>query len=158
MDRMLKDFLGQDPSREADYQDFERRQRERPDEISDEEAARRFREMMAHMDEDEGADAQGEYERAFAHMSLDERRALAQRYQHATRDSSRSFGGYRDDYDDERAASPRELARMTRRASREDPDLLQQLLGPGSPLSGRAGRMALASLASLAARRYFGRR
>lgn len=154
----LNQFFDQDPKRQDDYRDFERRYREDPGGISDEEAARRYREMMTHMEEDEGVDAQEEYEQAFSRMSPEERRALAQRYQQATRDSSRSYQGYRDDYDDERAASPRELARMTRRASKEDPDLLQSLLGPNSPLNSTGGRAALAGLAALAARKYLGGR
>ena len=37
----LGDFFNQDPQRQQDYQDFERRYRENPDQLSDEEAARR---------------------------------------------------------------------------------------------------------------------
>lgn len=157
----LNEFFTQDSSREQDYRDFERRYRENPDSISDEEAARRYREMMAqHSDDldDDSPETQSEFERAFSKLSPEERRALAQRYQQASRDSSRSYQGYRDDLDEERAASPRELARMTQRASREDPDLLESLMGPNSPLSGTGGRMAMAGLAALAARRFLGNR
>jgi hypothetical protein len=91
-------------------------------------------------------------------MPPQDRRALAQRYQQATRDNSRSYQGYQDDYDDERASSPRELARMTRRAAKQDPDLLEQMVGPGNPLSGTAGKMALAGLAAVAASKFLGRR
>jgi hypothetical protein len=154
----LNEFFSQDTNREQDYRDFDRRYRENPEGISDEEAARRYREMMAHMEEDDSVDAQSEYEQAFSRMSPDERRSLAQRYQEATRDSSRSYQGYREDYDMERASSPRELARMTRRASQEDPDLLESLLGQNSPLNSTGGRAALAGLAAFAARQYLGGR
>lgn len=156
----LNQFFGQDSSREQDYRDFERRVREDPDSISDEEAARRYREMMQHQDMDDldDPDTEAEYERAFSRMSPDERRALARRYQEASRDNSRSFDGYRGDYDEERAASPRELGRMTRQASRQDPDLLEGLLGQGSPLTSTGGKIAMAGLAALAARKFLGQR
>ncbi len=155
----LNELFGQDRSREDDYRDFERRYREQPEQISDREAARRYREIMARVgDIDDDEEVGREYEQAFSRMSPEERRALAKRYQEATRDNSRSYQGYRDDYDLDRASSPRELGRMTRRAAQEDPDLLEQLLGQNSPLSGTAGKMALAGLAALMARRFLDRR
>ncbi len=156
----LNQFFGQDTSREDEYRDFERRYRENPDSISDEEAARRYREMMQHddMNDMDDPDTEAEYERAFSRMSESERRELARRYQDASRDSSSSFNGYRDDYDDNRASSPRELGRMTRQASKQDPNLLEGLLGQGSPLTSTGGKIAMAGLAALAARKFLGKR
>lgn len=156
----LNQFFGQDTNREDEYRDFERRYREDPDSISDEEAARRYREMAQHddMNDMDDPDTEAEYERAFSRMSPDERRELARRYQDASRDSSSSFNGYRDDYDDNRASSPRELGRMTRQASQQDPNLLEGLLGQGSPLTSTGGKIAMAGLAALAARKFLGKR
>ena len=156
----LNQFFGQDTKREDEYRDFERRYREDPDSISDEEAARRYREMAQHddMNDMDDPDTEAEYERAFSRMSPDERRELARRYQDASRDSSSSFDGYRDDYDDSRASSPRELGRMTRQASKQDPNLLEGLLGQGSPLTSTGGKIAMAGLAALAARKFLGKR
>ena len=156
----LNQFFGQDTKREDEYRDFERRYRENPDSISDEEAARRYREMAQHddMNDMDDPDTEAEYERAFSRMSPDERRELARRYQDASRDSSSSFDGYRDDYDDNRASSPRELGRMTRQASKQDPNLLEGLLGQGSPLTSTGGKIAMAGLAALAARKFLGKR
>lgn len=155
----LNEFMGQDTNRQDEYRDFERRYRENPDQISDEEAARRYREMMANTDDDmDDPEAEAAYERAFSKMSPDERRDLARRYQEATRDSNRSFQGYREGEDLERAASPRELGRMTRQASQQDPDLLESLLGQGSPLASTGGKMAMAGLAAFAARKFLGGR
>jgi len=155
----LNELLGQDTSRQDEYRDFERRYRESPDQISNEEAARRYREMMAHAPEDHDVpEAEAEYERAFSRMSPDERRELARRYQEATRDDSRSFQGYRSDLDLDRASSPRELGRMTRQASQQDPDLLESLLGGNSPLNSTGGRMAMAGLAAFAAKRFLNQR
>jgi hypothetical protein len=158
MDR-LGQFFQQDNNREHEYRDFERRYREQPDQISDREAAQRYREMMQHMDDDDDdEDMNQEYERSFGQMPPQERRMLAERYQQATRDSSRPYQGYPEGYDLDQASSPRELARMTRRASKEDPDLLEQMVGPGNPLAGTAGKMALAGLAAVAASKFLGRR
>jgi len=156
----LNEFMGQDTNRQDEYRDFERRYRENPESISDEEAARRYREMMAHLDDgiEDDPDAESEYERAFSRMSEDERRELARRYQEANRDSSRSFQGYRDGQDLDRASSPRELGRMTRQASQQDPDLLESLLGSNSPLNSTGGKMAMAGLAAFAAKRFLNNR
>lgn len=154
----LNQFFGQDQGRADDYRDFEQRVRDDPDSISDAEAARRYREMMAQQDDaqdDPTTDA--EYEEVFARMSPDERRELARRYMDASRDKDRPFDGYRDE-GEERAASPRELGRMTRQASRQDPDLLEGLLGQGSPLTSTGGKIAMAGLAALAARKFLSKR
>ena len=154
----LNQLMGQDSNKQDEYRDFERRYREDPDGISEEEAARRYREMMAHSGDDlSDPEADAEYERAFSRMSESERRELARRYQDASSSSSSPFDGF-GGLNMDRAASPRELGRMTRQASQQDPNLLTSLLGPGSPLSGPAGRMALTTLASFAARRFLSRR
>ena len=158
MQDKLSQFFGQDTNREQEYRDFERRYRENPDSISDEEAARRYREIAQHDDDMDGPDTEAEYERAFSRMSADERQDLARRYQDAHRDSSRGFQGYRDDYDLDRASSPRELGRMTRQASQQDPDLLEGLLGGNSPLASTGGKIAMAGLAAMAAKKFLGRR
>jgi hypothetical protein len=157
LDRLAQ-FLNQDQGRQQEYRDFERRYQEHPEEISDAEAARRYREMMAQIDNDDDEDVRQSYDQAFSRMSPQERRALAQRFQEATRDPGRPYQGYRDDYDLDRASQPHELGRMMRQASHQDPDLLEQLVGPNSPLSGTAGKVAMAGAAAFLARRFFGNR
>jgi hypothetical protein len=153
----LEGFFNQDPKREEDYRDFERRTREDPNSISDEEAARRYREMMANQADDPADDEEGE--KAFNQMPAEDRRKLAQRYREANDDNGRSFQGYNRDMNDEQASSPRELSRMTREAARNDPDLLESVFGKNSPLSSTAGKAALAGLAAIAARKFLsGRR
>jgi hypothetical protein len=154
----LSQFLGQDESRQQEYRDFERRYNEDPNQISDAEAARRYREMMSQIDNDDDEDVGSAYDQAFGRMSEQDRRALAQRFREATRDPRRPYQGYPEDMDLDRAAQPRELGRMTRRASQEDPDLLEQLVGSNSPLNSTAGKMALAGAAAFLAQRYFSRR
>ena len=154
----LNEFFGQDSNRQEDYRDFERRYRENPDSISDEEAARRYHEMMAQQGEQDDPEMESEYERAFSKLSPQERRALAEHYQKANDDQSRSFHGYRDGQDLDQASDPRELGRMTRRASQQDPDLLTSLLGKNSPLNSTGGKMAMAGLAAFAAKKFLGGR
>lgn len=153
----LEGFFKQDPQREQDYRDFDKRVQNDPNSISDEEAARRYREMVANQ-EDDDPETEAESERAFDKLPADDRRKLAQHYREANDDSGRSFQGYNKDLDDEQASSPRELSRMTREAARKDPDLLEGLFGKNSPLSSTAGKAALAGLAAFAARKFLSRR
>ena len=154
----LNQLMGQDSNKQDEYRDFERRYREDPDGISEEEAARRYREMMAHSGDDlNDPEADAEYERAFSRMSESERRELARRYQDASSRSSSPFDGF-GGLNMDRAASPRELGRMTRQASQQDPNLLEGLLGQGSPLTSTGGKIAMAGLAALAARKFLGKR
>ncbi|CAN5890494.1 hypothetical protein BH24DEI2_BH24DEI2_14720 [soil metagenome] len=157
----LGDFFNQDPQRQDDYHDFQRRFEADPDQLSDAEAARRYRELMAQADtQDQAEDHEAEqaYDEAFGKLSQSERRALAERYREATSNDARPYQGYPQGQDLEQASSPRELGRMTRKAAQQDPDLLEQVVGPNSPLSGTGGRMALAGLAVFAAKRFLGNR
>jgi len=158
MSERLKQFL-EDRERQAEYQDFARRFEEKPDDNSDEEAARRYRELMAQVDDgDEDEEMQQAYDAALGKLTPDERRILAEKFREANNDPSRPYAGYQGEQDLEEASSPRQIGRMTRKAAQEDPDLLEQVLGKDSPLSGKTGRIAMAGLAALAAKRFLGRR
>ncbi len=157
MERMLDQlgqFFGQDQTRQQEYRDFERRYREDPNSISDAEAARRYRELMAQMQDD---DDYGD-EEVFGRLSPQERRMMAERFRDATRDPRRPYQGYPEGMDLEEAAQPHNLGRMSRRAAREDGDLIEQLVGPDSPLNSTAAKLALAGGAAYVASRFFGRR
>ena len=155
MSQRLKELLA-NRERQEEYQDFERRFESDPEAISDEEAARRYRELMAHADEDD--DLGQNDEQVFAKLPENERRTLAERFRAATEDPERPYDGYTKHQDLSEASSPRELGRMTRQAARKDPDLLEQVVGENSPLTGTAGRVALAGLAVMAAKRFLGKR
>lgn len=154
----LEQFFTQDPRKEQEYSDFEKRYRDDPNAISDEEAARRYREMMSQVDDDEDPVEASEYQRAFGNLTEEQRRDLARRYQEADKDPGRPFDGFREGEDVEEASSPEELGRLTRRAAKKDPDLLEQLMGSDSPLTSRAGRMALAGVAAFMASRFLGKK
>lgn len=154
MDR-LGQFFGQDSNRQQEYQDFHQRYQNDPSQISDAEAARRYREMAGQLDDNDLDEA---HEHAFSQMTPQDRRTLAQQYQQATRDPQRPYQGYPSDMDLDQAADPRHLGRMTRRAGQEDPDLLEQIVGPNSALNGTGAKLAMAGAAAFLASKYLGQR
>ena len=113
---------------------------------------------MAHADDEDDQEMQQQYEQSFSKLSPEERRTVAERYQEATQNDSRPYDGYDRGKDLDQASSPQELGRMTRRAAQKDPDLIDQVFGQNGPLSGTAGRMALAGVAAFAAKRFLGGR
>lgn len=153
----LGQFFGQDTNRESEYRDFAQRYNTDPNQISDAEAARRYREMMAHSQDDDDDNDYND-DQAFGQMSEQDRRAMAQRYQEATRDPNRPYQGYPDGMDLDQAAQPGNLGRMTRRAAREDGDLLEQMVGQNSPLNSTGAKLAMAAGAAFLASKYLGNR
>ncbi|HEX9373355.1 MAG TPA: hypothetical protein VF897_20245 [Roseiflexaceae bacterium] len=149
---LLQRFFGTNPQRQQEYGDFLQRYQNDPSSISDEEAARRYREMMRNAPPDLAAQAN---EHAFQQLPPQDRRALADRFRDATQDPNRPFDGY--SYNDpNEAADPRNLGRMAGQATQQDPDLLEQLVGKNSPLNSTIGRAALAAGAAFLAGRVLG--
>lgn len=150
----LGQFLGQGNTGQQ-YQDFSQRYNNDPNSISDAEAARRYREMMAQTPQDDNNEDYGD-DQVFGQLSPDDRRRLAQQYQQATQDPNRPYQGYPQNMPLDEAAQPRNLGRMTRQAARQDGDLLDQIVGPNSPLSSTAGKLALAGGAAFLASKFLG--
>lgn len=149
---LLQKFFGSNPQQQEEYSDFVQRQQNDPNSISDEEAARRYREMMRHAPSDLADEAN---QHGFGQMPEQDRRKLADQFSEANRNPGRPFDGYRYNDSDE-AADPRQLGRMTRQAENQDPDLFDSLFGQSSPLSGTLGKAALAGAAAYAASRFLG--
>jgi hypothetical protein len=149
---LLDRFFGTNPQAQQEYGEFVRRYQDDPNSISDEEAARRYREMMRNAPPDVAADA---HEQAFGQLPQQDRRALAERYRDATQDTNRPFDGYTYATPDE-AADPRNLGRMSRQAENQDPDLFDTVFGQGSPLNSTLGKVALAGAAAYVASRVLG--
>jgi hypothetical protein len=146
---LLQKFFGSNPQAQQDYGDFIQRYQDDPTNISDEEAARRYREMMRHAPPDLAEQA---HEHAFGQLPQRDRSALADRYRDAARDPNRPFDSY--NYDTPDAASdPRNLGRMGHQAQEQDPDLFDKVLGKDSPLNSTLGRAALAGAAAFIASR-----
>jgi len=146
---LLQKFLGSNPQKQQDYADFVQRYHNDPNSISDEEAARRYRELMRNAPQDLADEAD---QHGFGQLPEQDRRQLAQQYQDANGNPSRPFDGY--NYNDpNQAADPRHLGRMTRQAENQDPDLFGQLFGQDSPLNSTVGKAALAGAAAFHASR-----
>ena len=154
MDR-LGQFFGQNPSRQQEYQDFAQRYQQDPNSISDEEAAQRYREMMAHADPQtlEQAHAQ-----AFSQLPDQDRYQMAQHFHQATQDPNIPYQGYPQGMDLNSAAHPQQLAQMAAQAHQQSPDLMGQLVGPNSPLASTGAKLAMAGAAAFLASRYLGQR
>ncbi|HMQ29363.1 MAG TPA: hypothetical protein PKD53_01495 [Chloroflexaceae bacterium] len=160
---LLQQFFG-DGGRQDDYDDFVRRFESSPEEISDEEASRRYREMLHNAPPELVEEAN---EHALTHLNTDQRRALARRFREANDDPGTSFHGF-SFRDEDEAAQPRNLGRMMKQADEQDQGLLEQILGvgqsrsmgggqggdPGSLLSTPLGKAALAAGAAFLANRF----
>ena len=149
---LLQQFLGRSPQRQQEYADFLQRFQSDPNSISDEEAARRYREMMQNASPELAAQAN---QQVFSQLPQQDRQALAQHFQRAHNDPNQQFDGYT--YSDpNQAADPRNLGRMASQATQQQPDLLRQLVGQNSPLNSTAGKIALAAGAAYLASQVLG--
>jgi hypothetical protein len=113
--------------------------------LSDQEAAQRYQQILAQLPPDEAAELNA---LALSQVGQDERRGLARQFRQAHHDPNTPFDGYDFDDDDE-AASPLGLGRMSVRAQRQDPALLGSMFGGNSSLGGTVGKAALGALAAL---------
>ena len=146
---LLQKFFSTNPQRQQEYGDFLQRYQNDPNSISNEEAARRYRELMRHAPPDLADEA---HSQAFGQLPQQDRQALADRFRDATQDPNRPYDGYH--YNDpNQAADPGNLGRMAHQAEQQDPDLMDQLLGKNSPLNSTVGRAALAGAAAFLASR-----
>src|SRR5687768_1658756 len=107
----LTQFFEHDDGRLRTFQRFTEQYHADPAELSGEEIAEQYA-VLAGFFEEQEMDAA--HERAFARLSEEERRELAQYYQYASRDPSRSFQGYRGGTHFAQMMQPRWLGRMTR--------------------------------------------
>jgi hypothetical protein len=146
---LLDRFFGTNPQAQQDYGDFLRRYQDDPNNISDEEAARRYREMMRNAPPDVAAEA---HEQSFGQLPQADRRAAAERYRDANNDPNHPFTGYTYTNPDE-AADPRNLGHMSRQAEEQAPDLFDTVFGQNSPLNSTLGKAALAGAAAYIASR-----
>lgn len=151
----LGQFFGQDPARQQQYQDFTQRYNTDPNQISDAEAAQRYRELVG-SGQLPPQELDQAHEQAFSRVPEQDRRQLAQHYQQATNDPQRPYQGYPQGMDLNEAAQPRNLGRMTQQAAQQDPDLLGQIVGPNSPLNSTGAKLAMAGAAAFLASKYLG--
>jgi hypothetical protein len=95
------------------------------------------------------------HEEAFGRLPLDQRQQIVDQFRQAHNDPNQPFqyphmSGGPQDYD------PRQMGGMMRQAQRQQPDLLQGMLGQGGALSNPLAKMAMAGVAAIAAQRLMG--
>lgn len=117
--------------------------------LSDQEASQRYQQILAQLPPDQAEELNA---LALSQVSSGERRVLASGFKQAHHDAERPFSGYDYDDDDE-AATPNSLGRLSARAQQQDPALLGGLFGQNSSMGGQIGKAALAALAALLIRR-----
>lgn len=125
--------------RREEYRDFaDRYDRSAPpyESISDEETLDRYREVAAEISEEDYQDAARE---AFSKMSPEQRMEFGRQLRDQSIQQELDFPGESAQDRDERFEDPDLLARISARANREHPDLLEELLkGGGGGLVGGA--------------------
>ena len=153
---MLGNLLGGGQNRQQ-YEDFVGRyDRGAPwDGITDDEATSRYRDVAPRLSQQEYEDSARD---AFERLSPRERREFAQLVRQRARERN---GGYQDldgDGDDDRYEDSGQLAQLTSRMHREQPGMLEQLLGGGGGGGGGnpLAKGALAGIAAMAAKRFMG--
>ena len=150
----LMDMLSGGGGKRAEYEDFVKRyDKGEPHEgIDDEEARNRYKEVSGDLSDD---DYELSAQEAFQRMSPQQRREFARLMRNQGRERGVQFGEYDRD-DDEADQDPRHLAKMTRRARKQQPGGLAGLLGGGGGMLGNpAAKAALAGVAAMAAKRMF---
>jgi len=113
--------------------------------LSDQEAAQRYQDILAQLPSDQATELNA---LALSQVGQDERRGLAGQFRQAHDNPNTPFDGYEFDDDDE-AASPLGLGRMSARAQHQDPALLGSMFSGNSSLGGTVGKAALGALAAL---------
>src|SRR3712207_4527345 len=120
------EMLGGGSPRRKEYEDYVQRydQGDPWDGISDDEAVSRHDEVQQHLSDDDYELSAAE---AYERLRPEQRRELARMLRTQGRERGVDLG--EDDFDDDREVDPRRLARMTRKARKQKPDLMGQLLG-----------------------------
>ena len=145
-----------------EYQDFVNRYEQGApwEGISNQEAMSRYQQVARQLPPQEYEQAAQE---AFARMTPEQRRQLAQMLQQQARQQQVNFPDLNQDGIDDRLQDPRAFAQVTSRMEQQQPGMLEQLLGGGGGgAGGGAGEMlnnplakaALAGIAAMAAQRF----
>jgi len=120
--------------------------------LNDQDVAQRYQRTIQYAPPDVVEQAHAE---AFSRLSPQEQQQIVAQFQQAHQDPQQpfqfpGFGGGQQGY------GPQELGQMARQAQQRQPDLLQQVLGPGGALSSPMAKMAMAGVAAIAAQKMMG--
>jgi hypothetical protein len=122
------------------------------DDIDDADVLDRYQRTLQHAPPDVVAAA---HEEAFNRLPPEERQRIVEQLRRANDDPRQpyrydGFTGGAQDYD------PRRMGDMFGQAQRQQPDLLQQVLGPGGAMSNPLAKMAMAGVAAAVAGKLMG--
>ena len=146
MDVLQKIFAGGDPQ-----QQYQQAQSGQYQDISHQDAVNAYQNAVQQAPPEVVEQA---HEQAFSQLPMQQRQQVVQQFQQAANDPQQpfnyGFSGGPQDYD------PRNVGRMVTQAQQQQPDLLQQVLGPGGVLSNPMAKAALVGVAAIAAQRLMG--
>jgi hypothetical protein len=153
---VLNNILG-NPQKRSQYDDFiDRYQQGSPyDGIGDDEAVQRYEEITPQLSD---RDYEASAEAAFSKLSPEERREFSRHLrQQAQQRGMHDFDG---NGVDDRLEDPHELAMRTTQVRKQDPNLLEQLMGKGGtggPLDNPIAKVVFAGITAFAASKIMGR-
>ena len=150
----LNQFFEQQTERVQTYRAFTERYEQDPTHLTSEDVIQHYSGLAQCLTEQA---MDGAHEQAFAGMQEQDRRGLAREYQYAGRDPTRPFEGYPRGTDFHQMMQPRRLGRMTRAAVLQDGELIDELLGPDSPLGGSGAKEAMAATTVVLVARFVGK-
>jgi hypothetical protein len=153
---ILNNILG-NPQKRSQYDDFiGRYQQGSPyDGIDDDEAVQRYEEITPNLSD---SDYEESAAAAFSKLSPEERREFGNYMRQ--RAQQRGITDFDGDGIDDRLEDPGELAKRTSQLRKQDPNILEQLMGKGGtggPLDNPIAKVAFAGIAAFAASKLMGR-
>ncbi len=96
------------------------------------------------------------HEQVFSQLPPEAQQQIVNQFQRAHNDPNQAFQYPGFNNGGQQAYSPAQMGGMVRQAQQQQPDLLQQVLGPGGALSNPVAKMAMAGVAAMAAQRLMG--
>ena len=156
MDILKNIFAGGSPDnftdRSQQYQNGYQGGQGQFDDLDDDEVRDRYGRTLQHAPPDV---LDAAHEEAFKRLPLGERQRMVEGFRRASDDPQQAFRydgftGGQEDYD------PRRMGQMFGQAQRQQPDLLQQMLGSGGALGNPMAKMAMAGVAAIAAQKLMG--
>lgn len=154
MDVLKNIFSGGNPdNHEQRYQQYQRGyQNSNFDDMDDNEVFDRYQRTVQHAPPEMVAQA---HEEAFNRLPPQEQQRIIDQFRRANDDSNQPFQ-YPGFNQGQGQFGPRDMGGMIQQAQRQQPDLLQQVMGPGGAMSNPMAKMAMAGVAAMAAQRMMG--
>ncbi len=120
--------------------------------LTDQDVAQRYQQTVQYAPPEV---VQQAHEEAFNRLSPQEQQQIVTQFQRAHNDPNQAFQYPQFNNGGQQSYGPQQMGQMVRQAQQQ-PDLLQQVLGPGGALSNPVAKMAMAGVAAMAAQRLMG--